>query len=312
MKKWISYILFISFCNTLFSQEMPVYNEYHLNKALINPAIIGSEGCTWIKGTDMHQWVGMSGAPQIQTLSVEASLRNRKLMRETDQRIQGLGAFLYRDVNGAYRTLGAQVSYAYHIYVSKSRDVKLGFGLSFRMMLASLNKAGFKGDYDPLINGGISTVIKPDAGAGLFLYSKKFYVGLSAGQLLNASYAVASERHYYLIAGYLTGTIRDRFRWLPAIALKTTEDLRKQVDLSLKMIVDDGWWLGLAYRQNLDKLPGQALSCLPMVGFTQGNIAAMYALNISTGKIQGYNYGTHEIMVAWRFCRVGYRCPVYQ
>ena len=292
---------------------MPVYNEYHLNKSLINPAIIGSEGCTWIKGTDMHQWVGMKGAPQIQTLSIESSLQKRSGNRVSDSKVHGLGVFLYRDVNGAYRTMGGQVSYAYHFYLNKGTGLKLGMGISFRMFMASLNESAFKSEEpDPLMTGGVSTHIKPDAGAGIFLYSGKFYAGLSSGQLMNASYAIGSDRHYYIIAGYFTGSKKDRYRWLPSMAFKTNEHLDKQLDLNIKMLMDDSWWLGLGYRHNMDKLPGAPVLFVPMIGFNFGNITAMYALDITPSRIQKYNYGTHELMISWRFCKDTYRCPVYR
>ena len=85
-----------------------------------------------------------------------------------------------------------------------------------------------------------------------------------------------------------------------------------QADLSLKMIMEDSWWLGLGYRHNLDKFPGMPVLVVPMVGFSHENFTVMYALNLTPGSIQKYNYGTHELMIAWRFCKDGYRCLVYR
>ncbi|HEY4784399.1 MAG TPA: PorP/SprF family type IX secretion system membrane protein [Bacteroidales bacterium] len=312
-------ITFILLCHFITAQDLPVYSEYHLNKSLINPAIIGSESCTWFKGTDRHQWLGIDGAPQVQTFSVEASLTNKKTLLEYNKRTHGLGVYLYRDKNGAYQNLGGQISYAYHFYISREHETKLGMGLSFQLLQSSLNEGVFKNDAgttvnDPLVSGGLTSVLTPNAGAGLFVYNSKFYTGLSAANLLPFYKPLngSISRNYFLIAGYLSGNEKDKIRVLPSFVLKTTEDLRKQIDLNLKLLMDESWWLALSYRHNLDNMPGVPVSIIPMVGINKGNFGFAYALNITPGSIQLYNYGTHEFMVSYHFCRDGFRCPVYR
>lgn len=318
MRLFFSILLTLLF-RLVAGQELPVYNEYHLNKSLINPAIIGSESCTWFKGTDRHQWLGMEGAPQIQTLSVETSLSNKKEPLEYRRRSHGIGAYLYRDKNGAYQNLGGQLSYAFHFTVSRLPELKLGMGLSFQLLQSSLNENGFRGEEgtpvnDGSVSGGITSILTPNAGAGMFLYNTKFYAGLSAANLLPFYKPLngSVSRNYFLIAGFLTGNEKDNIRLLPSFTFKTTEDLRKQVDLNAKLLMDDNWWIALSYRHNFDKLPGQPTSIIPMVGITKGNFGFMYAINITPGSIQINNYGTHELMVSYRFCKDGYRCPVYR
>jgi len=309
----------ICLCHLISGQNLPVYNEYHLNKSLINPAIIGSEACTWFKGTDRHQWLGIEGAPQIQTFSVEASLTNKKTLLELDKRTHGLGAYLYRDKNGAYQNLGGQLSYAYHFYVNKLHGIKLGMGLSFQLLQSSLSEGGFRNDSntpinDPTVTGGVTSVITPNAGAGLFLYNSRFYAGLSAANLLPFYKPVngSTSRNYFLIAGYLSGNEKNRIRLLPSIVFKTTEDLRKQLDLNAKLLMDEHWWIALSYRHNFDKMPGTPVSIIPMVGINKGNFGFAYGLDITPGNILRYNYGTHEFMVSYHFCKDGFRCPVYR
>lgn len=298
--------LFVLLTFECFGQELPVYNEYHLNKSLINPAIIGSEECIWFKGTDRHQWIGIEGAPSIQTASVEASVFNKNALRDVDKKVHGLGAFLYRDKNGAYRHLGGQVSYAYHVFLNKSKGLKLGMGLSFRFIQTSLNESEFTNEFDPIVTGGVTNKYAPDAGTGLFLYNQKFYAGLSAAQLIQGN------RNYFLIAGYLSGNENDHIRFLPSLVFKTTGDLRKQIDINGKLLMDNSWWLSLSYRHNLDIMPGLPTSFIPMVGFIKGNFTFGYALDITPGSIQKFNYGTHEFMISYHICKDGFRCPVYR
>jgi type IX secretion system PorP/SprF family membrane protein len=311
------FLFFIILTQWVRTQELPVYNEYHLNKSLINPAIIGSEECTWFKCTDRHQWLGIQGAPRIQTLSVDASISNKKAIRETDKRVHGIGGYLFRDKNGAYRDVGGQLSYAYHFYLSKLYGIKVGMGLSFQLIQSSLNESGFRGDFDPVVTGGISSTLVPNAGAGIFMYSKNFYAGLSAANLLPFSSELSGglssgKRNYFLIAGFLSGNSKSRIRILPSVVIKTTEDLRKQIDINEKLLLNDSWWLGLSFRHNFDQLPGSPVSIIPMTGLTRGSFTFVYALDITPGSIQRFNYGTHEFMISYQLCRDGFRCPVYR
>jgi len=300
-------------------QELPVYNEYHLNKSLINPAIIGSEQCTWFKCTDRHQWSGIEGAPQLQTFSFETSISNKKELLEHNRRFQGIGAYLYLDKNGSYQNLGGQLSYAYHFYISRLHGIKLGMGLSVQLLQSSLNESGFKGDdagpvNDPSVTGGITSLLSPNAGAGVFLYNSEFYAGLSAANLLPFFKPLNGygSRNYFLIAGFLTGNGKDVIRLLPSLVFKTNELLQKQIDFNAKLLMDGKWWLALSYRHNFDKMPGIPVAIIPEVGINKGNFGFAYALNITPGTIQLYNYGTHEFMISYRFCSDGFRCPVYR
>lgn len=314
----LAVMILAGLCRFAVGQDLPVYNEYHLNKSLINPAIIGSEQCTWFKGTDRHQWLGIAGAPQIQTLSVETSITNKKTRLELDQRTHGLGAYVYRDKNGAYQNLGGQVSYAFHFYIDRVHAIKLGLGLSFQFLQSSLNEGVFKADpntpSDPAVSGGVTSVLTPNAGAGLFLYNKKFYAGLSAANLLPFYKPLngSASRNYFLMAGFLTGDEKNKIRVLPSIVVKFNEFLNKQIDLNAKVLMNDTWWLGLSYRHNLDNMPGMPVSIIPMFGLTKGSWGFAYSLDLTPSAIQHYNYGTHEFMVSYRFCKDGYRCPVYR
>lgn len=312
-------VLLIGLCHLVTGQELPVYNEYHLNKSLINPAIIGSEACTWFKATDRHQWLGIAGAPQIQTVSVETSITNKKTRLELDKRTHGLGAYLYREKNGAYQNLGGQVSYAFHFYINRLHGIKLGMGISFQFLQSSLNEGGFQGEpntpiTDPIVGGGSTSVITPNAGTGVFLYNARFYAGLSAANLLPFYKPLngSASRNYFLIAGFLSGSEKNTVRFLPSVVIKTNEHLDKQIDLNAKLLMNDSWWLGLSYRHNMDNMPGMPVSIIPMIGLNRGNWGFAYSLDLTPSSIQRYNYGTHEFMISYRFCKDGFRCPVYQ
>ncbi|MFA6780375.1 MAG: type IX secretion system membrane protein PorP/SprF, partial [Paludibacteraceae bacterium] len=76
------------------AQEEIVYDQYHFNYYLVNPAVAGAERCSHLMLTGKFQWVGMDDAPMTQSLS----FRTRVLKNV------GLGAYVYNDKNGySYR-----------------------------------------------------------------------------------------------------------------------------------------------------------------------------------------------------------------
>jgi type IX secretion system PorP/SprF family membrane protein len=318
--KFFTILIICLFTLQLHGQELPIFNEYHLNKTFINPAIIGSEPCTHIKATDRHQWIGVKNAPVIQTLSFETSLYNKKAIRETDKKISGLGGYIFRDRNGDYQTLGIQASYAFHVYLSKASDIKMGLGLSAGFFQATLDESGFVSDdatlYDPIITGTTNSEYIPDITAGIFIYSSKSFIGLSGTHFLTSvygtTYYASPGRNYFLIAGFLTGAESDKVRILPSITVKATEDLKKQADLNLKLLFADVWWAGISYRHNFDELPGISTAILPVVGMNIRNMSVGYAFEYTPGQIRKNTYGTHELILSWHFCGDGFRCPVYR
>ncbi len=53
-----------------YSQSLVRYNLYPYNPGFANPAATGLTNCLELTTTDMHQWIGIPGAPSVQSLSI--------------------------------------------------------------------------------------------------------------------------------------------------------------------------------------------------------------------------------------------------
>ncbi|MFA6780388.1 MAG: type IX secretion system membrane protein PorP/SprF, partial [Paludibacteraceae bacterium] len=90
----IAFFAILSLITKANAQEEIVYDQYHFNYYLVNPAVAGAERCSHLMLTGKFQWVGMDDAPMTQSLS----FRTRVLKNV------GLGAYVYNDKNGySYR-----------------------------------------------------------------------------------------------------------------------------------------------------------------------------------------------------------------
>ena len=248
------------------AQQLPLYSQYMNNGFLLNPAMAGHDGYTSFNITSRKQWVGFENSPLTYSVSGQTRLlkksykiinrpvKSNKYKPSSKGRV-GIGGFVFNDINGLVARTGVQMSYAYHIYIRQSQ---LSFGLAAQVFQYKIDHTRLETfDIDPTINTElkIATFI-PDANAGIYWTSPKFFLGFSANQLLQSPLKLGSDvlsdfqllRHYYLMGGYRFIGDQSGFDLEPSFLMKTTEQLLPQVDLSLKLYYKTEYWIGTSYR----------------------------------------------------------------
>jgi len=275
------------------AQQLPQYTQYFLNDFVINPAVAGSKGA-WIgQSNNRFQWVGIQDAPRTYVLSLHGPLNNEKM---------GLGAYLFTDITGPTRRTGFSASYAYHIRLTD--DIKLGMGLTFGALQFQIDgsKITTQQTGDVAISNGNQSVVVPDAGAGLYAYSDKFFAGFSAPQLIGNEIQFFDDydspesrlsRHFFLMGGY-NFQVMDDIVIQPSTFIKYVDPLPVQFDVTLRGIYKEIVWAGVSYR--MDDAVGF------MLGYTfQENLTFGYSYDVATSEIQNHTTGSHELMLGIRF-----------
>jgi len=184
-----------------YAQQDPQYTQYMYNQSNINPAYAGSNEGLNIFGLYRTQWVGLEGAPKTATVSVNTPLGDSGL---------GLGVNFVNDHLGVMddNTLSIDLSYA----IDLNYQYKLAFGLkgSANLLDVNFSKLHIYNPSDPVAADDIKNKFTPNVGAGLFLYSDKAYVGLSAPNLLTRSRyndndinTMRQKMHFFLTGGYV-------------------------------------------------------------------------------------------------------------
>lgn len=298
--------------NIIQGQQLPQYSQYMLNGFLLNPAMAGSEGYTSFNLTAREQWVGFTGAPKTHALSGETRILRksyisksttvrRKIRRPSRSGRVGVGGYLFTDQNGITNRTGGQVTYAYHIQMSKQQ---LSFGLSALGYQFRINEDDIilHDETDPLISGSDKVLFIPDFNFGTLLTARNYFAGFSVNQLLQSSLKFGKSnyenykllRHYYLMGGY-SFDVSENVSIQPTILIKTTtQNLRQlQVDFNTRVYYRDDYWAGLSYRT------GDALVIMAGVKFDQYYLG--YAFDYSTSSIRKHSFGSHEFMLAAKF-----------
>ena len=278
-----------------FAQQDAQYTQYMYNTLSVNPAYAGSRDVLSILGLYRTQWVGLNGAPKTATLSLHSPVGNNV----------GLGLNITRDeiFISEETYIDGDFSYAFNI----SETGKLALGLKAGAHLLNIdtrlaNTGEFNpGDADAQIN--IDNKFSPQFGLGAYYSTDKFYLGLSAPNVLetehfdessnsNNSSATAKERvNYYLITGYAFNLGTD-LKFKPAGLVKAVEGAPLQVDLSANFLVNEKFTIGAAYRWSaaLSAMVGFQLSDQLMLGL---------AYDRETTELAQYNDGSFEFFLRY-------------
>ena len=286
-------------------QEKIIYNQYHFNYYLLNPAVAGAERCSHLMLTTKNQWVGIADAPATQALTYRTRVGESV----------GLGGYLYNDKNGQFSNIGGQFTFAYHIPLSNGRrylintqlDRQLSFGVSVKLNQIAYNSIA--NNVDPA-NADESYLV-PNVNFGVYYTSYGFFAGLSITNMIPFSIDLSQEPVAPLTGFFFLGNsfdVIDRNSKLePSLMFAMNEYNNMQLDLNGKFSQnfprdDFGYWLQLSYRHNLDTGIGRAVSLIPMGGLRFGKFNVGYAFNLSLSNMVSQNFGTHEIMLGYTFC----------
>jgi type IX secretion system PorP/SprF family membrane protein len=286
MKKLILLLLTISTWQA-FAQQDAQASMYFFNPLQFNPAYAGSRGTLNVTAVSRAQWMGWEGAPRTQFLSVHAPVLRKRI---------GIGATIDYDKVGARSGLDAMFNFAYHMQLN-SKDLKLSLGAS-----AGIQQAGFNftnliaTDYSDLNYQQSNSVVNTNFGFGAYLYSNKFYAGLSLPKLLDRSYASPTNGSFYQRHIYLTGGFVHRVNSVvllkPSAMIKFTANAPVTMDFNFSAQFMNQLWIGALYRFH-DAIGFNAsytINDFCMIGY-----AYDFPIN---GKLVN-QWGSHEVVVSF-------------
>lgn len=240
-------------CNSLFGQQTASFPEYNFNPFIINPAYAGifSETEATIANTGFGSF---EGAPKNLNLSFHSPLNDGQM---------GFGAGIVRDEIGVTSSTSAFVAYSYKIFFdfkgsrpdwSSYQSGFLSFGITAGMQQYKDNLLALNITDDVQFSQNIDATI-PTVGAGLLFNHSRFYVGVSAPNLLGTSLAsddaIALEFPVYGYFGYRFFSDRfENFMLKPSLFIKHEKGAPLLADLNMSISYRNRFELGAGYRTN--------------------------------------------------------------
>lgn len=328
MKKYILVINFLSFSLIGFAQSKPQYSQYMMNSYLINPAVSGIEDYIDVKTGYRNQWTDFPGAPATYYVSANMPIGKpdrtstgatpnisktirRPLSLSTEFRgaprvpgHHGVGIAFVSDRIGAAVQNSLTASYAYHIPISGTMKVSLGTSGGITQYSLDFSKIQVKDNPDQAIVGVSQlNAIQPYLNVGAWLYSRHFFLGISANQLIFDNFNYTSKDvtagtyswlgttypHYFLTMGY-RHEINEEWAIIPSTMIKRVNQAPISYDINLKAIHKDRFWFGGSYRHKD-----------AVVGLLGVNISSFinlgYSYDFTLSDINERSKGSHEVVV---------------
>jgi type IX secretion system PorP/SprF family membrane protein len=280
------------------------YTMFMYNKLLYNPAYTGSRDVVSANGVYRDQWDGINGAPKTFSATIDAPVGSYMLPFHK----VALGLSFTNEQVGVEQNQNIVAYYAYRIKLETS---VLSFGLQAGAKLYTANYSQLNPyqQNDLNLTHDIKNVFLPNFGAGAYWSGENFYAGLSVPNILQNYYdekerKINNERAreirgYYLSGGYVI-PVSENFQIEPQVmgryAGNATYQLPFNADLNVSAIIYQRFLFAVTYRTD------KSVEGIVHVQATK-NINIGYAYDYLMSALQGYNNGSHELVIGFDFIR---------
>lgn len=289
MRKLVLVLLFCSVAG--FAQQDAQFTQYMYNTVNINPAYAGSRGALSVFGLYRTQWIGLDGAPETSSFSVNTPVGNNI----------GLGVSIVNDKIGPTNENNISADFSYSIQTSATAKLSFGIKGSANIFKLDPTKLRLENQGDPQFQD-FDNKFTPNVGAGVYWHTDKAYVGLSVPNFIQTNryddndVAIYKDQiNYYFIAGYVFDLDHyQTIKFKPALLAKVVEGSPLQVDASANCMFNDKFVIGVAYRWSA------SLSALAGFQITD-SLYLGYAYDRETTELVHYNSGSHEIFLRFEF-----------
>lgn len=286
------------------AQDHPHYTMFMYNKLIYNPGYAGNKNMTSLNAAYRNQWTGIDGAPRNFNVAVDGTVGNyMKPFRRV-----ALGLSVSNEILGVTENTQVMGYYAYRIPMGAT-VLSLGLQAGTSIYSANYSKLNAAHQGDNTLNSNVNNAMLPNFGAGAFWSGKRFYVGFSVPNLIENYYDKESRaltnssarqlRSYYLSGGYII-PVSENVKMQPQLMARYAGNGRYQlplnVDANLSFVFFDRLLLGATYRTD------KTIDGIVHIQATR-RINIGYAYGYSASALNGYNNGTHEVVLGFDFVR---------
>ena len=287
-------LLFVLVAQTTFGQQQATFSQYMFNGLAINPAYAGSHQTLEFTALARQQWAGLDGAPSTQTFTAHSPLNNRSI---------GLGLSIIHDKIGVTNQFGAYGAYSYRIQFPNKGVLSMGLQAGFTQYQEDLTQlqGSIRDPNDPNFAQDQVSKFMPNFGAGLYYYTRRYYMGLSSPHLvqnkLDNLETLDSEarqrRHYFFTTGYVFD-LSAAVKFKPNLLVKAVEGAPLELDINANFLFQEVLWVGVSYRSF------DSFDAILQLNITE-QFSIGYAYDFATTtELKRLHSGSHELMLNYR------------
>lgn len=300
---------------TVKAQDMH-FTQFFSSPLYLNPAFTGANVCSRVSTTYRNQWPGVSKTYRSYLLSADHYIQTANI---------GVGLLFGNDVAGTgdLSTIIINPLFAYELKLN--RKLSMRFGVQPGMGMKSLNFNALLFGDQIARGGNVTTIEVPtqsktyfDIGAGTLLYTKKYWLGVSAYHLTRPDVALMGNGDGILPVKYsLHGGAKYSFNpkernlyaqrsVSPAFNYRGQREF-DQLDVGLyftQYIVNIGvWYRGIPVLKAYQ--PGYANNdaIAVIIGLKTDRFNIGYSFDSTISKLTGLTRGAHELTLSYQLCK---------
>ncbi|GHB49828.1 PorP/SprF family type IX secretion system membrane protein [Mongoliitalea lutea] len=258
MKKLFLLILLIGISQYTYAQSRKYISQFSHLQQYYNPGLTANEG-SMMRGFVRNQYAGWEGTPLTYFLSAEIDINQVRNRNEVD--VMGKNAIsitLLNDSYGPFTETELILGYATRIQLSEFTNLRLGLGVNYNTVRLDGNNLNTEQLGDPTVSqfaGNFADMQIVDFNIGMALTHKSYYISYG---FHNVNQGQLSKGDIFMDKKPLVGVLLAGFRehLSPSMLLasnvmwRTQVDLPDNVELNLKVLFKDTFWLGLGHRIN--------------------------------------------------------------
>lgn len=287
----------------LSAQQFPQYSLYMLNPYTYNPAYAGLDNTLVANGAYRQQWSGLEGAPATAQFNVHLPLFFIS---------SGIGMKVENDIVGAHRTTSGVLTYDYHLELSRTVLLSIGFsagymqyaldGTKLRASDGVYEPAGFNHN-DPNLPEGKVNAGTPLLEAGVFLQMKRFQAGVSTQPAFAPVFTISGDntlkiepvQHYFFTAAY-SFDVGDNLAIRPSVVAKS-DFVETQMEISTVFQWNENIFAGASFR-GFGDTDRDAVVLLAGLRLNDKTTLA-YSFDIPLSPLSTANRGSHELLLRY-------------
>jgi type IX secretion system PorP/SprF family membrane protein len=296
MKKTLALsLVFAAAFGSIHAQQTSTLDHYLVQPYLINSSAAGLNGNN-IYLDYRKQWAGFTGAPETQVLALDGSIMRDKM---------GIGLMVTNDQVSFIGSTNVKFSYAYHLKFSDTHFLRLGLSGGITQNRINFSKVIAEDPTELQLSGSTQNASNFDSDAGLMYSIGNFQLGFSASHLFSGKYYYENNyqnsslyytniRHFLVNAQYRFDITKGKWGIMPNIMIRTAQGLPFVYEGGVTGYYKKDAWLTLRYTHGIGYTAA-------IGGVIAKNIVAGYAYTMSARGLMGYNQGTHDIILGFRF-----------
>ena len=267
------------------AQQIPMHNQFSINKSSFIPALSGFNGNVESFLTYRQSWLGIKGAPKLALFNINGAI-NEKM---------GLAFSFSTEKTGNFSQNYIFATYSYHLAFSDKTFLSAAITpLYFKNQLDFSSIQSYGTQLDPMLQNSTDLSISAfDVGISIAFKTNDFNIGISVPQTigmtlkyadLNSTYKL--NRHYFAFLSYQFEF--GDWNLEPIITGMATESSPINYGGSIFVKFKDRLWTNVGYNANNSIL-------VSFGALSSNNLAVSYSYEFGFSGIQAAAMGTHEI-----------------